>query len=414
MDAQADRWRTRMHEIRRAVNAQHGLRCRGHADHPHLWGLWPEDGDIPLVPWTDLGPHGYVHVVWADARTPADMVLALETRDDDARPPVAHVRLMRLPGGAVFGQVCSAAPDHQVEALGIDTGTPLLRWFPHGREADPGAGYGLLDPDFRERMPPVIRWNQAWPVTRAVLPHLVRYPHVAAGDAGGWGVFDIDAGRDVILPVHSDLDWDRHGNRWVANRADGTSALLSVDGSVLHHHAHRLFLCSDGRLCACRDGLWGIADETGALVGPPGHASLHALLNPPPVLGPLVPPAPKDAPGDEDAVLPDTVLRTLQAHADRGGADYPFEGLAAISFDGHDSGVVECERVTMPDSHHALRLTLRHARMRWLVLEHAWHGRPPGSLLRLGARPGKRGTTVRPCPPGGPDEVFLTAALTPF
>jgi hypothetical protein len=285
-----------------------------------------------------------------------------------------------------------------------------LRWFPHGRDSAPGVGFGLLDPDFRERMPPVIRWNEAWPVTRAVLPHLVRYPHVAAGDTGGWGVYDIEAGRDVIPPVHVDLDWDSRGSRWVANRTDGTSALLAVDGTVLHHHAHVLFLSSDGRLCACKDGLWGLADATGALDAPPGHRSLKALLDPPPALGPLVPPAP----GDAGAVLPDGILHGLQAHQDMGGAVYPFEGLAAISLDGHDSGEIDCEGVTMPDGQRALRLTLRHARTRWLVLEQDWQGHPPGSLWRLGARPGKRGTTLRACPPGGPDEVFLAAVLDPL
>jgi hypothetical protein len=99
----------------------------------------------------------------------------------------------------------------------------------------------------------------------------------------------------------------------VANRTDGTSALLALDGTLLHHHAHALFQSGDGRLCACKDGLWGHAPCADALAG---------------------------------------------------------------------AGT-------------------RRARP------------PPGSLWRLGARPGKRGTMPRTCPTGRPDAVFLAAVPDP-
>ncbi len=391
-------------EGRQAVNARHGLTCWGREGHDREWGLWRDEGDINLVSWTDLGPHGMIWAVWVDDHDPHDMVVALETRDDDADPPRAEVRLMRLPGGSVAGQVCSGDYSLAVDRVYLPDATQvLLRWFPHGRRHGEDAGFGLMDLDFNERMPPI-----AWRTTDGVPGHpaLVRYQHHASGGEGGWGVFDIHARRDAIPPIYEDLEWD--DGRWVANRADGSCDLLAVDGTPVRRHAHTLHRgLGPGEWYARRAGLWGRADRDGSLSGEPIHDSLDALLRAPLALGPVRPPPP----GADCAVLPARLLRALRADFARDAGCYKYEGLGDAGPDASGEGYADLSRVVMTDGCQALRLSLRHAPACWLVLEHGWSGWPAGSLMRLDPPPGASGTALLPCPPDGDDEAFVTAIL---
>ena len=400
----AARLRDLVREGRHGVNARHGLTCWGREGHDREWGLWRDEGDVNLVAWTDLGPHGMIWVVWVDDHDPNQMILALETRDDDADPALAEVRLMRLPGGAVAARLCAADYDLAVDRVYLPDATQvILRWCPHGRRAGEDAGFGLLDLDLVQRMPPIARHA---PSHVPGHPALVRYQHHRASATGGWGIFDIHAGREVIAPIYDDLDWD--DGRWVANRPDGSCDILAPDGTMLRHYAHTLHRgLTRGEWYARRGGLWGRAARDGTMIGEPRHDSLEALQREPVTLGPVRPPPA----GAVCAVLPARLLRALRADLGREAGCYKYEGLADLCPDGDGEGYADLSRVLMPDGQAALRLALRDASACWLVLDQAWRGWPAGSLMRFDARPDAGCTALLPCTPAGDDETFVTAIL---
>ncbi len=399
------RLREPVREGRHGVNARHGLTCWGREGHDLEWGLWRDEGDINLVPWTDLGPHGMIWAVWVDDHDPGRMIVALETRDDDADPAIAEVTLMRLPGGSIAPQLCAGDYDLAVDRVYLPDATQvMLRWFPHGRRHGEDAGFGLMDLDFIPRMPPIAKRTPS-PVRGH--PALVRYQHHRAEGEGGWGVFDIHAGCEVIAPIYDDLTWD--DDRWVANRVDGSCDLLALDGSLIRHHAHTLHRgLAPGEWYARRGGLWGRAARDGTTIGEPRHETLDALRDEPIALGPVLsPPA-----GTACAVLSARLLRALRADLARDAGCYKYEGLAEIDPDGVGEGYADLARVVLPEGGVALRLSLRDPDAAWLVFDRAWRGWPAGSLMRLGVTAGAEGTMLLPCPPDGDDEAFVTAILS--
>lgn len=399
---QAARLRDTFFNTRQSINEQYGLTCWGRDGDDRLWSIWRDDGDVQLTPWQDLGPHGLIWVVWADEHDPEKLVLALERRDDDAQPPMAEIYLLRLPDGERAPQRLSADYSVQVEAFPYADGQVLLKWLPHEEDADMRTGFGLMDLEFRERVPPIahapkVVWEH---------PHLVRY--LVRDDAGkvAWAVSDVHTGQQVIPPVYEDLTLDV--DRWIGNRREGGCDVLSLDGRRLMHHDHWLHPGNgDGRWFFEKDGLWGYASPDGHPLAEPRHESQQALWDEPVALGTLLLPAE----GNRCTVLPASLLKRLRAEAAKGGTTYKFEGLANVCPPLPGDGYVDLCRALMPDGHKALLLTLRYESERWLVLTHPWQGLRTGSLLRLGAPTVAGDTPLIACLPESGDESFVRAIV---
>ncbi len=389
---------------RHAVNARYGLTCYGREGHERQWALWRDHDDQQLIDWQDLGPYGIIWVIWADAENAANKVIGLEYRDDDVDPSQTWIRLMRLPDHRHSERLCSAVHALSVERVHMPGDMPaLLRWFPHDAEVAKGAGFGLLDLDFQERMPPVALKP---PGTVEAHPTLVTYQHRIGETEGSWGVFDVQQRRPVIPPIYRELHCD--SERWAANRRDGGCDVFSIDGVLLCRHDHSLHRCwGKDAWYAQKDGRWGHASSDGSMTGAFTHDSLDALQSSPAVLEGLQPP-PR---GSECAVLPASWIQALRDDVANGLGCYKYEGLADVSPDGSDGGYADLSRTVTVNGDPVLLLALRYSSERWLVLEHDWEDLVARSLLRVVPENGR--FSLAACPPGGDDEAFVSCLIAP-
>ena len=251
---------------RQEQNAQYGLHCYNLGSDPGRWALWSDETGIPVTPWCELGMDGMIWVEWARGD---DMILGLEYRDDSDGTADHRLGLMHLPSGRQTGLIFAARPI--VNVTGHND--RLLLVYPH--EDSPAAaeasGAAVYDHELCQVLPAIAHAVR-------ILDHGRIWFWVHHERGPRWAVYDY---RNLcyIVPPHY-IELFGHNGGWIGITEEGCSDVHDSEGALLARYNYRLHCNVEmgNELYVERDGLWGKADRTGAIVMQPYASSLVELL----------------------------------------------------------------------------------------------------------------------------------------
>ncbi len=387
----------RIRDSRQSANEDQGLFCYCREINPCEWSLWRDDPDQQLTEWRDLGPDGFIWVLWTDGN---ELIVVLEYRDDTANPPELRQGLLHLPSGQETGLIFTG------EIFGNYWGTEefirgkddvLFAVYPH-EDVEAGAGrvgMGLYDRHLREVLPPIA--------------YLVRPTYEFPGLVEVWlllddnsivrAIYDYRTMRYLVPAEYEDIFF--HKGRWFGNTAAGQCHIRLADGTPFTHYDYTLHQLDnkDIDLYVERQGLWGKADSEGRIVVEPYAASMEALNDEVLKFSRLTLAKSEYPP----IVVAEKDLQKLIVEAAEHGFCFKYEG---IDLDGYGDGYVDVSVAELPKAGGALVVDDRYGDLRLLVLTVPWRKLPRGSVLRLHGK-----SRLRAAMRNSTEDLFLQGVL---